>query len=77
MTYDCFLCERPFRFGPSAYHGRHVRQWGIMLCQRCEQSNWDGIVLEGHPRLEARLKAEGITIKVNAKGWLDIPPRSS
>jgi hypothetical protein len=77
MSYDCFLCQQPFRFGSGRYDGRPVRAWDIMLCNRCEGSNWDGIVLEGHPRLEAHLKAKGVPVKLNAKGWLGIPPRGS
>jgi hypothetical protein len=71
--YDCFLCEQSFQFGPHVYDGRHVRLWGIQLCNVCLMSNWDGVVLEGHPRLKQHLMSKGIPIKFNAKGWLPIP----
>jgi hypothetical protein len=75
IFYDCFLCDRPFQFGPHVYDGRFVRQWEIEICDSCIRGNWDGIVIEGHPRLEAHLKAKGIPITRNARGWVDIPPR--
>jgi hypothetical protein len=71
--YDCFLCKRPFQFGPHVYKGRHIAAWGIQLCEVCLRSNWDGIVLEGHPQLEQHLKDKGIPIRLNGRGWLDIP----
>lgn len=77
MSEICFLCERPFKFGSGAYHGRLVRPWGIMMCNSCDGSNHDGIVLEGHPRLREHLKASAVAIKLNARGWLDIPSRSA
>jgi hypothetical protein len=73
--YDCFLCSQPFQFGPGAYHGRHIRQWDVQLCDRCLRSNWDGIVMEGHPHLRQHLAEKGIEIRLNASGWFDIPPR--
>jgi hypothetical protein len=74
---DCFLCERSFRFGPHAYHGRPVPRWGIMICETCDDMNRDGIVLEGHPRLREHLETKGSPIRLNAKGWLDVPPRGA
>ena len=73
--YDCFLCNRPFQFGPHVYDGRPVRQWDILMCNRCLRGNWDGIVLEGHPKLQQHLAAKGLQVRLNASGWLDIPPR--
>ena len=74
--YNCFLCNQPFQFGPHAYNGRPVRAWDVMLCDRCLRANHDGIVLDEHPRLAALLRERGITIELNEKGWLPIPPRS-
>lgn len=69
----CFLCQRDVQFGPHVYDAKAVPQWGIYICRSCKAGNWDGIVLEMHPRLKAHLEKHGIPIKLNAKGWLDIP----
>ena len=69
----CFLCRKRFQFGPGRYDGSHVREWNIAVCSTCIKSNWDGIVLEHHPRLVEHLRANGIPIEFNAKGWLDWP----
>ena len=72
--YDCILCDRPFQFGPHVYNGRHIRQWDAQICDGCIHANWDGIMLEQHPRLAEHLRATGAQITLNAKGWLNIPP---
>ncbi len=69
----CFLCDREFEFGHGRYYGRNVPEWDITICRMCDAGNHDGIVLECHPKLRAHLEAKGITIELNAKGWLDIP----
>ena len=71
--YDWFLCDRPFQFGDHVYDGRHIRQWDIQLCRFCVAGNWDGIVLETHPRLAEHLRERQIPFQLNDKGWLDIP----
>lgn len=73
IYYDCILCERPFQFGPHIYDGRHISAWDVEICQRCIRSNWDGIVTSDHPRLVEHLNKQGVQIKLNPKGWLDIP----
>jgi hypothetical protein len=45
------------------------------MCSLCERGSWDRVVLEGHPRLRQHLAAKGVKIGLNARGWLDIPPR--
>lgn len=70
---DCFLCERPFQFGPHIYSGRPIQGWGVTFCLSCIRGNHDGIVTDLHPRLVAHLEKEGIPVHLNAKGWLDIP----
>jgi hypothetical protein len=78
--YDRFLSDgvgtHRFQFGPHVYLGRPVKSWGgIVICEKCESSNWDGIVLEMHPKLAAHLTEIGVTPSLNEKGWLPIPPR--
>jgi hypothetical protein len=76
MTSDCFLCRRSFRYGPDLYEGRPILAWRkIMICRRCDHN--DGVVIEEFPHLVAHLKGIGVPITLNAKGWLDIPPRGS
>jgi hypothetical protein len=72
-TIECFLCQRQFKFGRGAYHGRGVRAWGISICQTCENVNHDGLVPGSHPRLVEHLKSKGIEIRRNKSGWIDIP----
>jgi hypothetical protein len=76
-TEECFLCQRHFRHGPHAYDGRYVQPLGITICRTCESANWDGIVPACHPRLLAHMKANGIKVRLNKKGWIDIPPIGS
>ena len=73
IFYDCFLCQRPFQFGPHVYDGRHIPSWGVNICASCLKGNWDGIVPQRHPRLMQHLKDQGVTVTLNAKGWLPIP----
>jgi hypothetical protein len=70
---DCFLCSRPFQFGPHVYNGRHVQAWDIMICSRCDKGNWDGVVPANRPHFEPYLRSKGIEVRYKAKGWIDIP----
>lgn len=74
---DCFLCHRPFRFGPHVYDGRYVPALGIPICRSCEGANWDGIVPASHPDLIKHLEATGHEVRLNKNGWIDIPPIGS
>lgn len=73
----CILCDRKFQFGPHRYDGRPIPTWGVSVCRLCEASNWDGVVPSSHPRVIEHLQAKGVEIKLNAKGWLPIPPRGA
>ncbi len=77
FMYDCFLCRKPFEFANGVYDGRSINPWGIRACRICTSSNWDGLVPDQHPRLIEHLKAKGIPIELNARGWLPIPPIGS
>lgn len=73
IMYDCFICERAFQFGPHVYDGKPVQAWGgVMICRRCRDSNWDGIV--PRPELTKKFQEKGIAVEYNAKGWIPIPP---
>jgi hypothetical protein len=74
---QCFLCKQPFQFGPHRYDGRYIASWGIMVCRSCEGGNWDGIVLHTHPDLVEHLKRRGVSVQLNKKGWLPLPPLGS
>jgi len=69
----CDLCGQQFQFGPHRYDGRGVSGWGIRICRICDGANHDGLVPQQHPRLISRLAAEGVEMRLNAKGWLPIP----
>jgi len=73
IRYDCFLCGRPFRFGPHRYDGEYVRAWDIMICDICLNKNRDGIVPMTYPHLHEHLRSRGIATEVNVKGWIEIP----
>ena len=75
VHYDCFICRRLFQFGEHVYDGRHIAEWDVQICRTCLSANWDGIVPQTHPDLVRHLEEKGIEIKLNAKGWLDIPSR--
>jgi len=72
-TVECFLCQRQIKFGRGVYKGRIVQAWGITICQTCESGNHDGIFPRSHPRLLDHMKSNGIEIRRNKKGLIDIP----
>jgi len=74
---ECFLCKRSFQFGPHRYAGRRIPQWNIMICEGCDNGNWDGIVPSRSPQLIAHLHTLGVEIRLNEKGWIDLPRRGS
>jgi hypothetical protein len=61
------------KFGPLIYNGRRITKWDTMVCSRCPERNWDGIVPEKHPDLIPHLRSRGIEVKLNARGWIDWP----
>ena len=69
----CFLCKRQVQVGPHRYEGRNVPAWNVFICDTCRSANWDGVVPGTYPHLIEHLKSHRIEIKLNAKGWLDIP----
>jgi hypothetical protein len=73
-TTKCFLCGWSFQYGHGVYAGKPIPKWGgIMVCDRCRGSTWDGIVPGSFPHLERHLQAKGIPVKLNDKGWIDWP----
>lgn len=71
---DCAICKRAFQFGPNRYEGRQVHDWGVLVCDRCDQH--DGFVPPLPERLEAYLRERGVAITHNAKGFIVIPGRA-
>jgi hypothetical protein len=71
---ECSLCRKWFQFGEGVYEGRNVSLWDIQLCNWCLAANHDGIMLEKYPDLLRHLRAKGVPIALNQKGWLEIPP---
>ena len=53
------------------YNGKPVQGWGVMICNRCKDSNWDGLVPT--PELMKKFAEKGIEAKYNEKGWIVIP----
>jgi len=69
------MCGCSFKFSNGRYHGRWIPKWRVYLCQACDRQNWDGIVIEQQPKFIEKLKANGVEIQLNPKGWLQIPSR--
>ena len=66
----CFLCEQGFRFEPGIYEGRRLGGWGVMACNGCYNSNWDGWVPQYGEKLAAKVVAEGRELPArNASGF--------
>lgn len=70
---ECFLCERPYKYGPHRYDGRWLPTWGVGVCRNCLRSNWDGLVLQRHPRIVLHLNERGVELALNANGHLKWP----
>ena len=67
--YECFLCLQLFELGSGVYAGKPVSKWGgIMVCNGCRGSNWDGIVPSAQPHLVEHLQSKGIPYKLNENG---------
>ena len=73
VMYGCALCKRQFQFGPHIYEGRHIKEWNVEICDNCIKSNWDGVMIDRHPSLRQHLEKNGAEIKLNSRGWLNIP----
>jgi hypothetical protein len=71
---DCILCSQYFLFGNHRFAGRYVPEWNAYVCDRCIAANQDGVMTETHPQLVKHLKELRVSVQLNAKGWLDIPP---
>lgn len=68
---QCFLCKQLFRYGPLAYDGRPIREWGVMACDKCILPNRDGIVPNSD--LMDFFSSHGIEIRLNGKGRIEWP----
>lgn len=76
--FKCELCSGTTQMGGGVYEGRFIPQWQkILICRRCEASNWDGIIPEEHPLLMEKLRAGGIKLTRTEDGLVRIPPRGS
>jgi hypothetical protein len=75
VTYPCGLCGSAVQFGPHRYAGRKIVEWDTLICEVCENSNWDGLDPGHHRDLMQRLQATGIRLQVLPGGFIRIPPR--
>jgi hypothetical protein len=67
----CFLCEKPFAFGPHTYEGRYVRPLGVHICDGCLLPNEDGLALDYEAKLLAHLSERGLPLPLrNSNGLL-------
>jgi hypothetical protein len=73
MRVHCFLCKRPFEFGPPRSEGRRIDEWNVMVCYSCRTANWDGIPPLSYPHLIDHLRWRGIDIQLNRFGRISWP----
>jgi hypothetical protein len=59
--------------GRYVYEGQYIPAWGVNICNKCRQDNWNGIDPAEHERTVQLLKYRSVPIKLNAKGRLEIP----
>jgi hypothetical protein len=74
IMYPCFVCGQSFHFGPHVYDGRAVQGWNCAaICKVCESSNQNGLMPDQWPDLIGNLQRQGVRVKLNARGRIDIP----
>lgn len=73
MERVCFLCAEPLAFGSHAYDGKHIRKWGVDVCDICFRASRDGLVPGSNTKLIEHLQRLNIPIQLNARGWIDWP----
>lgn len=72
---QCILCKSGLPYGGHRYEGRYVCAWQVSICNGCEQANADGIVPGSHADLLGQLEKLGVDVRLNERGWIDIPPK--
>lgn len=72
--YQCLCCGTRYEVGNHIYPVSPVQAWGAaLICDRCRNTNSDGIVPSTYPLLIAHLKLHGVTPVKNERGWWPIP----
>ncbi len=66
FMFACDLCGSQYQHGPHRYEGHKLQRYGMMVCDSCWESNWDGWA----PHYESR-----IIESAESKG-LQLPPRN-
>lgn len=66
----CDLCGSKYQHGPHRYEGHKVERYGIMVCDTCWQSNWDGWAPQYEARILEHAKAQGLTLPDRNKNGL-------
>jgi hypothetical protein len=74
---ECFLCSNEFQFGPHIYNGHRIPRWDVLLCSMCIKTNWEGVVPATRPHLVPYLKSRQLSVKLNARGWIEFPEKSA
>lgn len=80
FTAQCFCCNRKFKFGQGAYHGRRVLGYDMMVCSNCYDANWDGWAPLYTGKILNHLQEKGLEPPTrNSSGWLprDWPPSAA
>lgn len=70
---DCACCGREFRCGPHIYNGQNVPGWNVPMCHWCKPPFRQGQEVSPTPRLMAALKANDVSVVLNANGLLSVP----
>ena len=67
----CFFCGTSFQMSHHIYRGKHIRRYGIDVCEGCYAGNWDGWAPHFEAKLRAHLERHRLPIPDrNEKGWL-------
>lgn len=54
-TYECYLCESKFEYGPHEHGGARLRVYEVDICRECYDGCRGGVPLHYEKKLLARL----------------------
>jgi len=71
FMFPCDVCGVSRQMGPHRYEMRKNQTYGIMVCDSCHKSNWDGWAPHLEERVTKNLVQNGTPLPArNGKGWL-------
>ena len=72
FTITCDLCGKQCRYGQGVYEAHKLHLYGgIMCCNSCWESNWDGWSAQHEPKILHHLQSKNLPVpQRNSKGRL-------